>query len=132
VLGEALRQEGVEPAQAVVGIGDINQAGLRPPIQESPVDGLGSHDLAHVSDMHGTGWGYARGYGMGAGAFQLGGDDISPVNRHRPKSMREGNINLIVAVLQLYPWSCRFPEPIPEREERQYRQSRQYYFGQSL
>ncbi|HQQ37860.1 MAG TPA: hypothetical protein PK602_07120, partial [Methanothrix sp.] len=36
-----------------------------------------------------------------AGAFQLGGDDISPVNRHRPKSMREGNINLIVATVSL-------------------------------
>ena len=101
MLGEALRQEGVEPAQAVVGIGDINQAGFRPAIEQGSVDGLGSHDLAHVSDMHGTGWGYARGYGMGAGAFQLGSDDISPVNRHRPKSMREGNINLIVAAVFL-------------------------------
>jgi len=87
VFGEALRQEGIEPAQAVVVVGDVYQAGLHTAIDQGTVDRLGGHDLAHISDVHRAGGGYPRGDGMGAGAFQLGSYDISPVNRHRGKSM---------------------------------------------
>ena len=82
VLGEALRQEGIEPSQAVVGVGDVDELCLYTPVQKSAVDGLCRHDLAHVSDMNRPGGGYARGNGVRAALFELLGDDVSPVNRH--------------------------------------------------
>ena len=53
MLCEALRQEGVEPAQSIVGVGDVDEFCLNPPVQKGTVDGLCGHDLAHVSDMAG-------------------------------------------------------------------------------
>ena len=97
MLGEALRQEGVEPAQAIVGVGDVDELCLYPPVQKGAVDGLCGHDLAHVSDMNRPGGGYARGDGVRAALLELLGDDVSPVNRHNGNSMLKGNIKLVVA-----------------------------------
>ena len=120
VLGEVLRQEGVESAQAVVGVGYVYEPGLHSPVQQGAVDRLCGHDLAHVSDVHGTGWGYARGYGVGAGAFQLFCDDISPVNRHRQKSMLKRDINLVVAarILDLPDYDARTMVPLMAMKNR--------------
>ena len=82
VLGEALRQEGVEPAQAVVGVGDVDELCLYTPVLKGAVDGLCRHDLAHVSDMNRPGGGYARSNGVRAAPLELLCDDVSPVNRH--------------------------------------------------
>ncbi|MDQ1262200.1 MAG: tRNA-specific adenosine deaminase [Euryarchaeota archaeon] len=97
MLGEALRQEGVEPAQAVVGVGDIDELCFHTPVQEGAVDGLRRHDLAHVSDMNRPGGGYARGNSVRAALLKLLGDDVSPVNRHSLNPRLEMDINLIVA-----------------------------------
>ncbi len=94
MLIEALRQEGVEPTQPVEGVGDVDQTRLYPSVQESAIDGLCGHDLAHVADVNRSGGGNAGGDGMGARAFQLLGDDIRPVNRHVPQSMQGGDIKL--------------------------------------
>ena len=94
VLCEALRQEGVEPAQAVVGVGDVDELSLHTPVQKGAVDGFCRHDLAHVSDMNRPGGGYARGNGVRAALLELLGDDVSPMNRHNHQSRRETNINL--------------------------------------
>ena len=94
MLIEALRQEGVEPTQPVEGVGDVDQTRLYPSVQESAIDGLCGHDLAHVADVNRSGGGNAGSDGMGARAFQLLGDDISPVNRHVPQSMQGGDIKL--------------------------------------
>ena len=94
MLGEALRQERVEPAQPVESVGNIDQARFHTPIQEGAVDGFCRHDLAHISNVNRPGGSYARGDGVGARAFKLLGDDVSPVNRHEQGSTREGNIKL--------------------------------------
>ena len=120
VLIEALRQKGVEPPQAVVGVGYVYEPGLHSPVQQGAVDRLCGHDLTHVSDVHGTGWGYARGYGVGAGAFQLLCDDISPVNRHKGKSMLKRDINLVVAtrIWDLPDYDARTMVPMMVMENR--------------
>ena len=94
MLREALRQKRVEPAQSVEGVGDVNQARFHTPIQESAIDGFCCHDLAHISNVNRPGGGYASGDGVGARAFKLLGDDVSPVNRHEQGSTLEGNIKL--------------------------------------
>ena len=48
----------------------------------------------YISNMNRPGGGYASGDGVGARAFKLLGDDVSPVNRHEQGSTLEGNIKL--------------------------------------
>ena len=94
MLGEARRQEWIEPAQAIVCVGYVDEMRLYTPVQKGAVDCLCSHDLAHVSDVHGARRCYTRGDGVRAAALQLLGDDVSPVNRHGHQSRREKNIKL--------------------------------------
>ena len=107
LLIEALRQEGVEPSQAVVGVSDADEARLHSLVQQGAVNGLRGHDLAHVSDVHETRWGDARGDGVRAAFLQLLSDDVSPANRYSHQSLREKNINLPLRRKQQPPMTAK-------------------------